>query len=240
LSALIDGKTAAVAVSDGEIAQITAEHDTRRLDPPAAAAPMVAISRRPDTAGDLRRAAEEFTVAITDDMIELGQISKEDQERPGHVWCSVLAALCKALDDIERYTENTIKDVIKNGIASAAIIVRPYPQNERTVADRLLDFITDRTAGKLAKAITTATAAGLGLSHIKLVLRVTAALCCRDPDEHPAVFKYCIWPLVEPVIKKEMTTTVIEIIHDNVIAGWQGRRPTNTKARGKNYWDLHI
>lgn len=242
VSALIAGRTSTLGVSAGEIAEIRAEQSTRgrgTLGSVSAGTVSVAGVVKALAYEDLGCAAEDFAVAITDEMIELGQIPIETGENPGHVWCSVLAALCKALDEIEGHTEKTIKDAIKNGIASAVIIVRPYPQKERTVADRLLDFIIDRTAGKLAKAITTAIAAGLGLPHIKLILRVTAALCCRDPDEHPAVFKYCIWPLVEPVMKQEMTAAGAEVIRDNVIGGWQGRR-LRSKTRGKNYWDLHV
>jgi hypothetical protein len=244
VTALVAGQTTATGLRPLEIAAIRAQHETRG-DSAVRTVATGAGTVSPEAIvnalvhQDLDRAAEEFAVAITDEMIGLGEIAIASGENPGHVWCSVLAALCKGLDQVESYIEDAIKAAIENAIAGVAIIVRPYPQKERTVATRLLDFIIGRTAGHLAKAITKAMATGLGLPHIKMMLRVAAALCCRDPDEHPAVFKYCIWPLIQPVIKDEMASTTVEIIRENVIGGWQGRRPT-TRTRGRNYWDLHV
>lgn len=233
---------AEVGVTDADIATVRARQVTHvhgMLQPGSAGT----VSREGIVTAlandNLGCAANEFAKAITDEMIALGQIQFEAADNPGHVWCGILAALCKALDEIEKYTTAALKDAIKDGIAGAAIIVRPYPQRRRTVADRLLDFIIDVTAGKLAKAITAAITAGLGLPNVKLILRVAGAVCCRDPDEHPAVFKYCVWPIVKPILTQQISATGTTIIHDNVIGGWQGRRPTN-EARGTNYWDLHV
>lgn len=139
----------------------------------------------------------------------------------GHFWCSVLAAICKVYDDsvdaLQRNLDaaaDSVMDALRSPEDATAQprgadvrqVVRPRaPGNSiEGFAEDLIDEVLRRLIKKALRAITEAIRE-LGEAVVVKYVRIIGALVCPDPGAHPAVVRYCIWPLISGPLKDRIS-----------------------------------
>lgn len=129
----------------------------------------------------------------------------------GHFWCSVLASICKAYDSavgLLKQDLNTVAtkvvEVLRGGSASEGTVARGAAPREVESSARSFeafarDLIDESLKGLIEKALIAIVSAGeaLGEEAVMKYVRIVGMLICPDPSTHPAVVRYCIWPLIE-------------------------------------------
>lgn len=141
------------------------------------------------------------------------------KQKADHFFCVALAAVCQAyatMDDfldaeIEELASEIVEFIEPSAKAEARHRAEPSPRTiETPKARRRKDSFTflpgekdffRRVVIKLLKALKK-TATKPIEEGVMLHLRVIAAITCPDPDRHPSIIKYCIWPLLKGPLKK--------------------------------------
>lgn len=125
-----------------------------------------------------------------------------------HLWCVIVATICRLYDQTTDFLgrgANALVDdlmgLLRQGIStqrSEVTQVRDVYQYKHRVAAAFrpddYDFL-----GGLAKTAIKAVITAIGEVGEAIVmrhLRLIGAVVCPDPDRHPDVVKYCIWPLL--------------------------------------------
>lgn len=137
-------------------------------------------------------------------LLKGGPGSKKSQ----HLWCSVIAAICRVYDEIGDLANEPI-DVVS---VRTMQLLRKATSNSRTGAAEVTDIYKQRTAvarafdidqfdwidaliNQAIKAIYSATKI-IGEENAMKYVRLIGAIICPDPDRHPTVVQHCIWPLL--------------------------------------------
>lgn len=145
--------------------------------------------------------------------------SKKD--RADHFFCVVLAAICQAYATLDNFANKTnsklagiIVDLIELSVQNPKDgLPAPYPRTvekpkgrgkkrrkrNRDDSFRLQDGERDFLHQVILKLLEAARGSAMAPIEegVMLHLRVIAAITCPDPDRHPSIIKYCIWPLLK-------------------------------------------
>lgn len=102
-----------------------------------------------------------------------------------HFWCDLLAALAAALGEFKKITDRIPEPVEKTILESRAM-------EKRSVVDKSLVRLAVRTVWNLIKRLPV-----FGqFDDLLRAVRILAILLCPAPEDHPAVYRHCIVPLV--------------------------------------------
>lgn len=159
------------------------------------------------------------------DAIELlaGQISQEvgdeferhlggggpDRRSNRHLWCVVLATICRlydqgfsvfeeAADDAVHAIMQELREDVSASRSSDTSAQDIYQYRHRVVAAFNLDaypFLEQLT--KKAVLSLVAAVKEIGEDAVMKHLRLFGVITCPDPDRHPDVVKHCLWPLLD-------------------------------------------
>lgn len=130
-----------------------------------------------------------------------------------HLWCVVLASICKAYDktvDFARQTLDELVELVMGTLEEPTATDLQQPVHVRdiyrrttpiaeaftTTAYSWLKILVKHALGEIITAI-----AAIGEVAVIAHIRLFGAIVCPDPDQHPAVVKYCIWPLLSGPFK---------------------------------------
>ncbi|MGO2684793.1 MAG: hypothetical protein ACTIAA_11240 [Microbacterium sp.] len=153
-------------------------------------------------------------------------------KRADHFFCVVLAAVCQVyatLNDCASKTNEELAEIIV-GLIELSVknpkddSPEPYPRTvekpkgrgkKRLNRDRddsftLLDGERDFLQQVILKLLEAARKSAMAPIEkgVMLHLRVIAAITCPDPDRHPSIIKYCIWPLLKGPLRELISEEV--------------------------------
>lgn len=141
------------------------------------------------------------------------------KKKEHHFFCVVLAAVCQAYEKMNKFlgAKNeelawAIVDLIDSlAEGEECDPTEPSPRTIETSKTRkrknsftLLDGERDffyQVVLKVLEALRKSAMAPIE-EGVMLHLRVIASITCPDPDCHPSIIKYCIWPLLKGPLKK--------------------------------------
>ncbi|MDO4256343.1 MAG: hypothetical protein Q4C90_04095 [Kocuria sp.] len=137
-----------------------------------------------------------------------------------HLWCVLLATICRLYDQLA--------DFVAEG--TAALVDRVFDLLEREVSEergeetqvRDIYQYKHRVAAAFGfneftflrpvvqKAVSAVIAAmnAVGEETVMRHLRLIGAVVCPDPDRHPDVVRYCIWPLLQGPFRELLEASV--------------------------------
>lgn len=158
------------------------------------------------------------------------EIAKEMEKRlsnagPGgkksrHLWCVVLAAICRVYDEIGDFA-NTSTEIL---VARVMHFLREATSESRTDEAEVTDIYRQRSGVTRAfeideydwldalieralKAVVAAIAS-MGEEVAMKYVRLIGAIICPDPDRHPVVVKHCVWPLLNGPFREALGDSV--------------------------------
>lgn len=158
-------------------------------------------------------AVEVFAKQISDEVSDKfeqhlsgGKVPKSSNR---HLWCVVLAAICRAYDEMTDFVSRSIDDIVADIVQWLREEVKP----DRTDDIEVTAVYSRRTGIRRAfnidafdwlqllirHAVQSVKSAfqALGEEVAMKYLRLIGAVVCPDPERHPIVVKHCIWPLVQ-------------------------------------------
>lgn len=125
-----------------------------------------------------------------------------------HLWCVVLATLCRAYDQSFGFARRSVESIVDEVMS----LIRDGVSSERGEETKARDVYWYRHRivsafepdeydflGTLVKRAVESIIAAMqeaGEDAVMRHLRLIGAIACPDPDHHPDVVKYCIWPLL--------------------------------------------
>lgn len=125
-----------------------------------------------------------------------------------HLWCVVLATICRLYDHTATFARRSVEELVDGAMkllkqdASADRGEQTqardvYWYRRRIVAAFDVDKY-DFLGALVKRAIRSVMAAMKQIGEVAVMkyLRLIASITCPDPDRHPDVVKYCIWPLL--------------------------------------------
>lgn len=131
-----------------------------------------------------------------------------DHRSTRHLWCVVLATLCRLYDrgfELANATVDELVDEIMGALREDVSTDRGeetrardiYQYKHRVVA--AFEFASysflEALIKKAVRAVFVAKKA-IGEEAVVKYLRLIGAITCPDPDRHPDVVKHCLWPLL--------------------------------------------
>lgn len=131
-----------------------------------------------------------------------------DRKGINHIWCVVLATICRLYDQGFALFEdagNAALDAIMRELQKAASSSRSEDTQSQDIyayklrvkaAFDLAAFPFLKTLIKAAVDSLIAAVKAIGEEAVMKHLRLICVIMCPDPDRHPDVVKYCLWPLV--------------------------------------------
>lgn len=139
-----------------------------------------------------------------------------DPRSTHHFWCVVLTTLCRLYDqgfdlvnaNLDDRVEGVMRCLRKDTSANPGEESEPRGICHGKSKTIVLAFTLDESSfleALIRKAIHAVTVAvkAIGEETVFRHLRLMATIVCPDPDRHPDVVKYCLWPLVSgPLAKK--------------------------------------
>lgn len=155
-------------------------------------------------------------------------------KRENHFFCVVLAAICQAyatLNDCASKANEEVAEIIVDLIelsvqSPKADSPEPYPRTVEKPKGRgkkrlnrnrddsftLLDGERDFLQQVIVKLLEAARKSAMGPIEkgVMLHLQVIAAITCPDPDRHPSIIKYCIWPLLKGPLRELISEKVAD------------------------------
>lgn len=143
-----------------------------------------------------------------------------DHRSNRHLWCVVLATICRVYDEIGDFTQHSIDGLIDHVMRK----LQDEISSERGEDIAARDILWRRSGvvsafeidqydwlgtliKKALKSIVSAMKA-VGEETVVKYIRLIGAIVCPDPERHPAVVKYCIWPLLGGPFKDALAETV--------------------------------
>lgn len=137
-----------------------------------------------------------------------------DHRSNRHLWCVVLATICRLYDQGFDFVNATVDDLVgeimgrlredvsvDRGEDTRARDVYQYKYRVVAAFD-LADYaFLDALIKKAVRAVTAAGKA-IGDEAVFKHLRLIGAITCPDTDRHPDVVKHCLWPLLAGPFKE--------------------------------------
>lgn len=131
-----------------------------------------------------------------------------DHRSNRHLWCVVLATICRlydqgvdrvtsSVDDIVDSVMKTLRDEVSTERSDDTRARDVYQYTHRVVAafEPADYWFLEAMVKDAVKAVIDAVRA-IGEKAVFKYLRLIGAIVCPDPDRHPDVIKYCLWPLL--------------------------------------------
>lgn len=143
-----------------------------------------------------------------------------DHRSTRHLWCVVLATLCRLYDRgfdlVNRTHDDLIQNIMKalrEGISTdRGVETRPrdiYQYRHRIVAAfEVAEYSFLETLIKKAVHAVTTAVKEAGEVAVFTHLRLIGAITCPDPDRHPDVVKHCLWPPLSGSFKEMLEDSV--------------------------------
>lgn len=131
-----------------------------------------------------------------------------DRTKINHIWCVVLATICRLYDQGFSLFEDAIDsavDAVLHELKQEASTDRTEYTNAQDVYEYkdkvkaafdlatfpFLSALIKKAVNSLVDAVK-----AIGEESVMKHLRLICVIMCPDPDRHPDVVKYCLWPLV--------------------------------------------
>lgn len=137
-----------------------------------------------------------------------------------HLWCVVLATICRLYDRGFNLVNATLDDLVENIVEALRGDISTdrgeesqprdiYQYRYRTVAAfEVAEYaFLEALIKKAVHAVTTAIKE-IGEEAVFKHLRLIGAITCPDPDRHPDVVKYCLWPLLSGPFKETLEASI--------------------------------
>ncbi|MFT3970488.1 MAG: hypothetical protein QM695_09455 [Micropruina sp.] len=143
-----------------------------------------------------------------------------DHRSSRHLWCVVLATLCRlydhginlvngALDDLVENITKALREDISTDRGEESQPRDIYQYRYRIVAAFEVAEYAFLVAliKKAVRAVTTAIKE-IGEEAVFKHLRLIGAITCPDPDRHPEVIRHCLWPLLSGPFKEMLEASI--------------------------------
>ncbi|HMR50715.1 MAG TPA: hypothetical protein PKE40_15725 [Arachnia sp.] len=143
-----------------------------------------------------------------------------DHRNTRHLWCVVLATICRlydhgfdlvnaTLDDLVEDIMKTLREDISTDRGEESQPRDIYQYRYRIVAAfEVAEYaFLEALIKKAVHAVTTAVQE-IGEEAAFKHLRLIGAITCPDPDRHPDVVKHCLWPLLSGPFKEMLEDTI--------------------------------
>lgn len=143
-----------------------------------------------------------------------------DRKRINHVWCVVLATICRLYDQ----GFSIFEEAVASGVDAVLHELQQDASTSRTDDTQAQDIYAYKLRVKAAFDLTAfpflkpliKKAIGSLISAVKAIgeeavmkhLRLICVIMCPDPDRHPDVVKYCLWPLVSGPFKEMLQEAI--------------------------------
>lgn len=137
-----------------------------------------------------------------------------------HLWCVVLAAICRLYDHGFDLVNATVDDLVEEIMTSLREDISAdrgeesqprdiYQYSHRIVAAFELAEYTflEALIKKAVRAVTMAVKV-IGEEAVFKHLRLIGAITCPDPDRHPDAVKHCLWPLLSGPFKEMLEASI--------------------------------
>jgi len=157
----------------------------------------------------------------------------------GHYWCSVIAAICQVYDEAFQAAKKDLDagvdlvmdalgawtDGTNSGRGTIARVVERSTRGggpvgfegfEASLVDDILRQLVKKALGAIIDSVS-----HLGEEMVMKYVRIIGAIVCPDPARHPAVVRYCIWPLIIGPLKGVIASD----LRDWIAIEYLGRRP---------------
>ncbi|MFF3027593.1 hypothetical protein [Microbacterium sp. NPDC057944] len=153
--------------------------------------------------------AKQISVEVSDEFDKRLSGGKAPKTSNRHLWCVVLAAICRAYDEMTDFVSKSVDSVVDDIVEWLRQAVKPDRTEDievtaiysrKTGVRRAFDFDTfDWLRLVIRHAVLSVKVAfqELGEDVAMKYLRLIGAVVCPDPERHPVVVKHCIWPLVQ-------------------------------------------
>jgi hypothetical protein len=153
--------------------------------------------------------AREISESIGDEFERRLSDGGPDRRSNRHLWCVVLAAICRLFDEAGDFTKRSIDELVDEVVRlleeevsqgrSDSVQARDiYQYRKRVVAAFGVDqYPWLRILIKKALKGVVSALQSIGEEAVMKYVRLIGAIACPDPDRHPAVVKHCIWPLLD-------------------------------------------
>ncbi len=186
--------------------------------------------------------AHQITEEIGEEFEEHLSAQQDETRSISHLWCVVLATICRIYDEGFNFVNTSIEDLVD------AVIVQLRAEASRERGDdthardiyqhkHIVDEAFDETViafvkTLIKKAVTGVVAAvkSIGEEAVFKHLRLIAAIICPNPDRHPDIIKYCVWPLLVGPLKETIEKNLTSQMHS-----WlRNAYPIGTAASSSN------
>lgn len=131
-----------------------------------------------------------------------------DRRSTRHLWCVILATICRLYDQAIAFAKHSIDHLVHEVINMLREDVSTdrgeetrardgYQYRHRILAAfdlvdyAFLEALIKRAIASIAAAMK-AIDDGAMMKHLRLI----GAIICPDPDRHPGIVRYCVWPLL--------------------------------------------
>ncbi|QAY68744.1 hypothetical protein [Xylanimonas protaetiae] len=146
------------------------------------------------------------------------RLKGENARRPGnHFWCVVMAAICKFYDktfELVGVTLDSLVDAVMAELGGSDSARERADTSAQDIASRTNARRTAFSLGHFPWLTVVVKAAlksvleaikKIGEDAVTRYLRFFGLIMCPDPDRHPAVIRYCLWPLIAAPLKQLLT-----------------------------------
>ncbi|MBB6376068.1 hypothetical protein BKA01_003326 [Pseudonocardia eucalypti] len=161
------------------------------------------------------------TSKVIDDYLEESAKPLVRRDLTKHFWCDLFATLAQALELFEKAL-----DKIPNWVTDA--ILHSEHQKKRKLVTRPLVKLAVKKAWSVVEQMI-----DHSFNHKKVLfaLRVLGVLCCPAPEKHRAVVKYCVVPLGNKILEKEIKERLRAVLPEDLIQGLDVEsEPESTEA----------
>lgn len=143
-----------------------------------------------------------------------------DHRSTRHLWCVVLATICRLYDHGFNLVNATLDDLVENIMKTLREDISTdrgeesqprdiYQYRYRIVsAFEVAEYAFLKTLIKKAVHAVATAVKEIGEEVVFKYLRLIGAITCPDPDRHPDVVKYCLWPLLSGPFKEMLEDSI--------------------------------
>lgn len=201
----------------------------RRVDLAALIFELFVAALEEDQSDAETRAIHNLAEKLSSEVAEEVEKALGSRRRPsvtkGHFWCVILASICRVYDETVEFTSDSLED-----LAGRVVSKLRSHSSDRTANSHSLDIYFGRTNVRPAfvpdeidfleavvkHALTSVLAAIEDTAEESVIkyVRLIACVVCPDPDAHPDVIRFCIWPLLEGPFKQYLGDRFDSQLHD--------------------------
>lgn len=131
-----------------------------------------------------------------------------DHRSNRHLWCVILAAICRLYDQGFSFIGSAVDDLVHEIMQALREDISADRSDDTRARDvywhkyqiaaafdlaaySFLEGLVKRAVGSVVTAAKT-----IGEEVVVKYLRLIGAITCPDPDRHPDIVKFCLWPLL--------------------------------------------